>query len=340
MDKLILNKCWISPSGRFWIHLPTGRSGPVIAGGSDMFTPHLARFRCYGTGTESGSSALAAEDINISIDVSAGNVDFQYRILIEEQGNASGTTMDDWQVEVEKNALGFVDLTASDPGSGILGVDAGLTNDAATTNRSSEPISDPGAGSFDAGEQSNDGVVDNMQLTANNFTEHVYGVRVIADNVADADTFKFRLRTPSSIVNDITLTVTIIKGGAPVTKTKTVDFDAKIQEQGLQKTIDYDAKVLELARQKTVDYDALVLVEFQKVIDFDAKVLELAKQKTLDFDALVLVQAQKTVDFDARIFRANLTKTINFDAVISTGSVPTANWNPDFDPYFIHGEDC
>ena len=126
----------------------------------------------------------------------------------------------------------------------------------------------------------------------------------------------------------------LFPSGEAVTKTKTVDFDARVLSQGLQKTVDFDAKVLGLALQKTIDFDGLVLSQVQKTLDFDAKVLalalqktvdldakilELALQKTLDFDGLVLLQAQKTVDFDGLVFRANLKVKKRYDLVVSIG---------------------
>lgn len=140
----------------------------------------------------------------------------------------------------------------------------------------------------------------------------------------------------------------------PTTRIKTVDLDAKVLEQALLKTVDLDAKVLEQGIVKTVDLDALVLVQFTKTVDLDALVLELARLRTIDLDAkvfeadlirtvdldaLVLVQFQKTVDLDAKVFRAGLTVTVNLDAVVTGGAAPaTANWNPDFDPYFMTEE--
>lgn len=179
-----------------------------------MFTPHFNAFRFYDdSGGEAASTALAAEDTNISVDVSSGNVSIQFRARIDETGGASGSSMDDYTVQYDKNGVGNVDLSATDPGAGIHGVDAGLTNDGATTDRASEPISNPGAGSFVAGEQSNDGVVDDMALTSGDFTEHVWGIELVAANVADTDFFDLTLRTPSGVVNNVTARVTIIKTG-------------------------------------------------------------------------------------------------------------------------------
>ena len=180
---------------------------------SAMFTPHFTAYRFYNDdGGEAASTQIAAQDTDISPNVDA-DFQFQFRALIEETGGADGSVMDDYQVEVDKNSTGFVDLTTTDVG-GVRAVAAGLTNDNATTNRASDPITDPGAGSFVAGEQSTDGQVDDRLLTNSNFTEHVYGVELVSANVANGDTFDFRFRTPNSLVNIVTARVTVVKAAA------------------------------------------------------------------------------------------------------------------------------
>lgn len=180
-----------------------------------MFTPHFNASRFYDDDAgEAVSTPLAAQDTDITVNVDGGNVALQFRGRIDETGGASGTTMDDYQAQYSKNAAAAADLTTTDSGDGIRAVAAGLTNDNATTNRATDGISDPGSGSFDAGEQSDDGVVDNMQLTSGNFTEHAHGVEIVAANVADGDTFDLDFRTPSAIVNNVTARITIEKSAA------------------------------------------------------------------------------------------------------------------------------
>ena len=178
-----------------------------------MFTPHFNASRFYNDdGGEAGSTQIAAQDTNINPNVDS-DFAFQFRARIDETGGADGTTMDDYQVQYDKNSTGFVDLTTTDSGDGIRAVAAGLTNDNATTNRSSDPISDPGSGVFVDGEQSTDGLVDNMLLTNANFTEHVYGIELVSANVANNDTFDFQLSTPGAIVNNVVPRVTVVKTG-------------------------------------------------------------------------------------------------------------------------------
>jgi hypothetical protein len=69
-----------------------------------------------------------------------------------------------------------------------------LTDGAATTNRATNGIGDPGTGSFVAGEQEvGNGLIENRQLTAGNFTEHVWALTLVAADLANADTLEFRV---------------------------------------------------------------------------------------------------------------------------------------------------
>lgn len=184
-----------------------------LAGGA--FTPDLKAFRFYEDDAgEAASTALAAQDIDISPNVDS-DVAVQLRIRVDETGAIAGAGTDDYQLQYDKNSGGFVNLTTTDTGTGIRAVLAGLTNDAVTTNRGTEGISD-GSGSFVAGEQSSDGLIDDRQLTASNFTEHVYGVEFVSSNVANNDTFDFELSTPVGIVNTLTPRATMVKTGGAV----------------------------------------------------------------------------------------------------------------------------
>ncbi len=183
---------------------------------SAMFTPHFNAFRFYDDdGDSDNSTPLEAQDVNHSLTVDADQ-SIQLRGRIDETGGTDGTTMDDYSVRYNKNSAGFVDLPQTDQGDGIFATTAGLTNETATTNRATDGISDPGGGSFVAGEESSDAEVTDMQLTASNFTEHAWGIGFAEANLADADSFVFELNKPSAIVNNVTPTITIVKTGGPV----------------------------------------------------------------------------------------------------------------------------
>ncbi len=82
--------------------------------------------------------------------------------------------------------IGFAILTA---GGSVVGYNsASLTDGNATTNRLGS-----GTGSFVAGEISEDGLVDDLQITASNYTELLYSLTIESTAVADNDTLDFRV---------------------------------------------------------------------------------------------------------------------------------------------------
>ncbi len=157
------------------------------------FTPDFAASRYYGDGTETGAAALAAQDTDIAVDVTQVDVQVQLRVRVDETGGGAGASTDDYAIELSKNSGGYVAITAA---SSNVKADTGsaLSDGSVTTNRVSDGISDPGAGSFVAGEQeAGNGVVEDRQLTADNFTEHVFALVVVRADLAASDTLDFRV---------------------------------------------------------------------------------------------------------------------------------------------------
>lgn len=171
-------------SGRKWFYW-------TIEEAAVAFDPDSDAFRFYSDGTESGSSPKAAQDIDIELDAT-GDAQFHVRYRVQNQGAAAGLATDDYALEVSKNSGGFAAVTAasSDVQSDTA---SGLTADGATTNRGTNGITD-GTGSFVAGEQEEtNGVIENHQLTASNFTEHVWACKLIDTDLGDGDTLDFRI---------------------------------------------------------------------------------------------------------------------------------------------------
>lgn len=193
--------------------------------GASKFTPDLQGFRFYDDdGGEAAATPLDAEDTNINVDVSAGNVQIQMRAMVQEAGagSISGATTDDYGIQYNKNVSGNV--TLDDVSSNIRAfASTGLTDGAATTNRAdgspSNGVTD-GTGSFVAGEQEADnGLIEDHQLTADNFTEHVFAFELVAADLADADSIALRMTLNGGnpgMANTIAPTITITKGGGPV----------------------------------------------------------------------------------------------------------------------------
>src|SRR6478672_579168 len=107
--------------------------------------------------------------------------------------------------------LCFAAYTASVAVSGYNS--ASLTEGAATTNRLSA-----GTGSFLAGKISEDGLVDNVAITASNYTEHLYSLTLVSSALSNGDTLDFRVLR-NGATTGMTYTVT-----PRITVSKTTDL--------------------------------------------------------------------------------------------------------------------
>ncbi|MFY9316581.1 MAG: DUF6701 domain-containing protein [Burkholderiales bacterium] len=146
-----------------------------------------AAFRFYEDGTEAGSTAIGAQDTNISRDLTGGNSNLQLRLRVQEINGLSGAATDDYQLQYSKNAGAYANVTGAS--ANVRGFNSGsLTDGGATTNRLTA-----GTGSFVAGEISQDGLVDDHQITASNYTEHLYSLTLMSADLANGDTLDFRV---------------------------------------------------------------------------------------------------------------------------------------------------
>lgn len=175
-----------------------------------MFDPEFTKFRFYDDDAgEAASAPLENQDVDHTLTVDTDQ-SIQVRMFAQNR-QAAGST-DDYRIDYDKNSVGFALVPTSDTGAGIQAATAGLTNDAATTNRTTNGITD-GTGSFDAGLQITDGI-GNATLNASNYTEHAFGIQFIAANVANLDTFDFEFGRPNAMVNTIVPRITISKSAA------------------------------------------------------------------------------------------------------------------------------
>lgn len=178
---------------------PTTYTAQYIAFVEPTFIPRIVGYRFYERGTEATSTPRAAENTGANVQ---GNVHLQdqvqIRLLVQETGGVSGAATDDWQLQFSKNTGAWTNLN-----SGSVGIRMNFVGDtindladgAATTNRGTNGITDPSTGSFVAGEvEENNGVVEDHQLTAGDFTEHVWGAFIRRDDApVDGDTYDLRL---------------------------------------------------------------------------------------------------------------------------------------------------
>ncbi len=184
---------------------------------TSAFIPGAAAFRFYEDGTESGSSAIAAQDVNLTArDVNSDSqVHLRYRLDEVGSGNVDGATTDDYALEFERNGTGgFSAVTTS---SSFVQVDTGstLSDGSATTDRATEGIS-AGIGAFLAGEQEDgNGEITDHQLLGNQHTEHVWALLLISANLVDTDFLDFRVTLNGGgpgMTNSITPRITVSKG--------------------------------------------------------------------------------------------------------------------------------
>jgi hypothetical protein len=182
----------------------------------DTFNAQTRAWRLYADGTESGSSPLQAENTTDDLDVTSGDVQFHLRYSVQENGSgtASGAATDDWQLQFNIDTLGWNPVTAAS--TGII-ADTGATpsDTSATTNRSTNGISD-GTGTFIASEvEAGNGEITDWQLTGDNFTEMLFCLKAVSAGLSGGESIDFRLLyngSPTvSIDNDVTPNVTISK---------------------------------------------------------------------------------------------------------------------------------
>lgn len=178
----------------------------------DVFSPSANAFRFYDDDAgEATSTPLANQDTNITVNVDGGNVALQLRLRIQATTAVAGATTDDYAIQRSHNAGAYATVTTVT--TAVIASTSGLTNNGATTDRATNGIAN-GTGSFVAGEQSTDGTVDDWQLTASNFSEIVYGLTVVAADVANGDTIDFRVSLNGGapgMTNAVTPRITIQK---------------------------------------------------------------------------------------------------------------------------------
>lgn len=166
-------------------------------------------FRFYEDGTEAGSTAIDAQNTNISEDNTGDSV-VLLRILVEATGIAIDTEPDpDWRLQYSKNSGTWTNVTTTS--SNVKGfASSNLTDGGATTNRLTG-----GTGSFISGLISEDGLADGSDPQAGQYTEYLFALTLIDADTVNADTIDFRLLRDGSTLDTYTVTprVTISKSG-------------------------------------------------------------------------------------------------------------------------------
>jgi len=129
------------------------------------------------------------------------NVVLRYGVQESGAGSASGVSTDDYQLQYSLNGGAFTNVTGSSVV--VKGFDsASLTDAAATTSRLSA-----GTGSFVAGEICEaDGLLTDWQLTANNYSDLLFAITIVAADVKSGDRITFRVLRNAGIFNTYSVT--------------------------------------------------------------------------------------------------------------------------------------
>ncbi len=168
-----------------------------------------AAYRFYEDGTEAGSVALGSQDTALTRNVAADS-NILARFRIQNTNATVGVSTDDYQLQrllfrqgAIETATGWVNVDASS--NAVKGFNsANLTDGGATTGRLTA-----GTGSFVAGEVSEDGLVDDDLITASNYTEFVYSLTLVANDLADGDQIRLRVLRNGSALSAYTVIATL-----------------------------------------------------------------------------------------------------------------------------------
>lgn len=205
------------------------------------FTPSQDRFRFYEDGTEAGSTAIAAQDTNITRNPSSAP-QLLLRVGIQETSGFNGELTDDWSLKVSKNGGAYVDVTTTS--SNVKAFNSGsLTEAAATTERLTG-----GTGSWNAGAVSEDGVVDNIRLIQNRHMEVLYALSLVAADLAGGDALDFRVYLNGAAIT-YTITPRITVAGFVTVADALAAADALALKMG--KVLTEAATITDALAQKT-----------------------------------------------------------------------------------------
>jgi hypothetical protein len=168
-----------------------------------------AAFGFYEDGTESGSTAIAAQDTNITRDVTPGNSNLQLRLRIQETNAASGAATDDYRLQYSKNGAAYTNVTAAT--ANVRGFNSSMAEGDPTTTRLTG-----GTGAFLAGAVSEDGEAADHRITYSKHTEYLYTLTLMSADLANGNTLDFRvLRNGAVMTYSVTPRITVAKPTAP-----------------------------------------------------------------------------------------------------------------------------
>lgn len=196
----------------------------------------LDSYRFYKPGTESGSEPLAPESTDIRME--PGQL-FHVRVGISHESGGTGIITPDWQVKLNTGAWTSPGVYAGDR-TAIVHVydDPDLTNEGATTDRSTNGISNSGT-TFVSGIvlDTSPITITGTSLTANDYTEVLLSVWINPYQVEDGDTIQFRADNLLGIEDTEWPTVTVFKPRQGIRRKPGYQANRAIRRDGVWKGI-------------------------------------------------------------------------------------------------------
>ena len=163
-----------------------------------------AAYRFFTSATESGSTGRAAQDTAWTLNYALTPSSTQLRIRLQSTNAEPLSATDDWRLQFAVNGGAWTSLTLGGAPGYFDG--SSTTEGEATTNRLTG-----GTGSFVAGKVSEDGVVDDLNWSANNFTELVYVIDASGLSYGDVVTFRVvRNGSTTGMTYAVTPTINIV----------------------------------------------------------------------------------------------------------------------------------
>lgn len=171
-------------------------------------------FRFYEDGTESGSTAIAAQDTSINRTVAADS-NLLLRLRIESTTAMASVPPSVWRLQYSKNSGTWTNLTTSSSDVKAFN-SSNLTDGGSTTERLTSGVT-----TWTAGLIAEDGEVGDVpgelgkNVTSGEYTEFLYTLTVLDADVANFDTLDFRVLRDGSVIDTYTVTprITVVKSG-------------------------------------------------------------------------------------------------------------------------------
>lgn len=201
LRSIVLYHTQSSSDAEVKIYTHSGTYGSSSVPSSTLVATNTSFTNNFGTKTYVFDDPLLEKDVNYVLVVkwTSTNLSLEYSSDTYSGNAADSTNGTSWTTYSDRDLKFFLNTGAT----AVKSYSASpLTEADATTNRLTG-----GTGSFVAGKVSLDGVVDDIQITASNYTEFLYGIQLDTACLLSGDSITFRV-VRNGVTTNMTYTVT------------------------------------------------------------------------------------------------------------------------------------